>query len=599
MRPRRLDPMAVLGLATATACALAFVDWLAFARMVPLPRGTHSMLGLAAWLARSGDPGSVMHALRVAMAAGGIATSVLAALIFLKAAGNAPARQVAWALLAYAAFTFSAHYVAIDARYSAGEEFRFAIQALSMGLLVFLAVAVARFLLIFPRPVDFDSIARSPWFGRSAGKADPGATLAKWMGSIRSGSAVMAACHRGLVDGRLLLLAPIAAFGLMAGERALRLAFPAHSLWWAGIGIAVLFPAALLLVFGIYPMAIASTRHLYRNGSDAERRRVAWLRAVMLGAGVFFFLVVVVPILVRKIGGPNVIPQAVDGLLLLVMLAAPTLLILGLAFAVLYGGALDPRVAVTRATLWTVLGVAITLLFLLLERFVAVRVVDLLGMPKETGLVLAGGVIAATFVPLRRAAERAVTRLADRYLPIEVVADGLRVDKTVAITDLSGYTALAARDEPQALMQGALLKRQADRIVGAHGGTLVKSMGDAVMLTFTDPRNAVNAVTNLHRAYPPACEALGMPPLPLHTALHSGEIVESHDGDIYGQTVNVCARLVDAAKQGEIVVSDRVREALGDMARAADIGERSFKNVPKPVRCYRLELREEVETASA
>ncbi len=278
-----------------------------------------------------------------------------------------------------------------------------------------------------------------------------------------------------------------------------------------------------------------------------------------------------------------------SGAAMLLVVLIPTFFVMGLAFAVLYGGALDPRIAVTRFTLWSVLGLGVTLGFLLLERFVAVKVVGWLSLPPDSGAIVAGAVVAGTFVPVRRVTERAVTTLADRYLPISVVADGVRVVKTVMVSDLSGYTALSATDEQRALLLGALLKRQAERIVGAHGGKVIKSMGDAIMATFDAGDAAVLAALDLHKGFPGAADAVGVEPLPLHTALHRGEIVESHDGDIYGQTVNVTARLVDAAAPGEIVLSGAVKEALATPFGLRSLGERRFKNVPAPIACFRVD----------
>ena len=68
-------------------------------------------------------------------------------------------------------------------------------------------------------------------------------------------------------------------------------------------------------------------------------------------------------------------------------------------------------------------------------------------------------------------------------------------------------------------------------------------------------------------------------------------LVESHDGDIYGQTVNVCARLVDAAAKGEIVGSEAALEGTGSDAEF--VGERRFKNVPEPMRCFRVAVAQE------
>lgn len=590
---RRLDPVSVAGLVLAALSAALFVDWLAAAAGATLPRDTKGFLPMAGALAAGlkGDH-EVTQAVRWVFAAAGIGGSALAALIFVRAPNNAPARQVAWVLIAYALFTFAAHFVGIDRRYTYARVQGW-VWIPTIGLFVFLALGIARFLVIFPRAVDFAALSDSALVRRGRGAAPwrgAFAPLLRRLHDPQAQSVLLVRCHAMLVDGRLLLAGPLGVVALLTAIHVAGRLAP--SAVWGGIVFTVAVVGLGFLGLVLYPFAGTSTAYLYRNGTGDERRRVGWLRTVLILAGIAALFLTA-----ASFFSPFVIKRDVHfgfyfaGFVFMGWALLPTALILGLAFAVLYGGALDPRVAMTRMTLWTGLGLGITVLFLLLERLVAVKLVALMGLPTESGLVLAGGAIAATFVPLRRAAERAVTRLADRYLPLEVVADGLRVVKTVAITDLSGYTALAARDEAQALMQGALLKRQAERIVTAHGGKLVKSMGDAVMLTFQDSRDAVNAVASLHRGYPPACDALGMSPLPLHTALNAGEIVESHDGDIYGQTVNVCARLVDAARAGEIVVSESVRACLGERPVAVDIGERSFKNVPNPVRCYRLEPR--------
>ena len=92
----------------------------------------------------------------------------------------------------------------------------------------------------------------------------------------------------------------------------------------------------------------------------------------------------------------------------------------------------------------------------------------------------------------------------------------------------------------------------------------------------------------LHAAFPGIIDTLGLTALRLHSALHFGEIVETRDADIFGQTMNVTARLVDAAAAGEIVVSQEVWNDTHEQVALKDIGERKFKNVPEPVQCYQV-----------
>ena len=80
---------------------------------------------------------------------------------------------------------------------------------------------------------------------------------------------------------------------------------------------------------------------------------------------------------------------------------------------------------------------------------------------------------------------------------------------------------------------------------------------------------------------------LNLPALPLHFGLHTGEVVRDKDGDIFGGTVNLAARLQGVAHAGEIVVSDSVASALaqGNFSFRS-LGAKALKNVPAPVTCF-------------
>jgi adenylate cyclase len=157
------------------------------------------------------------------------------------------------------------------------------------------------------------------------------------------------------------------------------------------------------------------------------------------------------------------------------------------------------------------------------------------------------------------------------------------------MSDLTGYTALSARDEKQALLLAALLHRNAERVASAHHGRLVKSIGDAVMLEFPDARNAARALMALHGDFPAACHALGVEALPVHSGAHIGEVVVARDGDLFGQTVNLAARIQGEAKAGQIVVSDAFISSLDSDTRShRALGARRLRNVPEPMECHEL-----------
>ena len=120
--------------------------------------------------------------------------------------------------------------------------------------------------------------------------------------------------------------------------------------------------------------------------------------------------------------------------------------------------------------------------------------------------------------------------------------------RAVAITDLSGYTTLAATDDAAARMQSGVLRRAAQLATEKHGGRIVKTLGDAVMMVYEASRGAALGVRQIHQSFPAMVASRGYTPLPLHSAVHYGEFAETHDDDIFGHTVNVTARLVDFAK---------------------------------------------------
>jgi adenylate cyclase len=125
----------------------------------------------------------------------------------------------------------------------------------------------------------------------------------------------------------------------------------------------------------------------------------------------------------------------------------------------------------------------------------------------------------------------------------------------ICFLDITGYTRLTQERGDQAAAQLAEdLARIVKRTSADHGGRPVKWLGDGVMFHFRDPGPAVVAALAMVDGIP----AAGLPPA--HVGVHSGPVV-IREGDYYGQTVNMAARMADYARPGEVLVSRSVVES--------------------------------------
>jgi adenylate cyclase len=158
-----------------------------------------------------------------------------------------------------------------------------------------------------------------------------------------------------------------------------------------------------------------------------------------------------------------------------------------------------------------------------------------------------------------------------------------RVDHPPAMCflDITGYTRLtqehgdvAAADLAERL--GRIVQRTSIR----HGGRAVKWLGDGVMLHFPIPGAGVVAALEMVVGVTDA----GLPPA--HVGLHAGPVI-FQEGDYYGQTVNLAARIADHAQPGEVLVSQAVVDAcIGAPVTFRDIGPVELKGVHGATRLH-------------
>ena len=172
-----------------------------------------------------------------------------------------------------------------------------------------------------------------------------------------------------------------------------------------------------------------------------------------------------------------------------------------------------------------------------------------------------------------------------------LAASGLhsRLERPPAICfiDVSGYTRLTQeRGDDAAADLAATVANLVQRTSVEHGGKMIKWLGDGVMLHFRDPGYAVTAGL----AMLDALAAAGLPPA--HVGLHAGPVL-FQQGDYFGQTVNLAARIAGYAQAGEVLVSREAAAASRDEGIAfVDVGAVELKGVAEPVPLLRAERRE-------
>jgi adenylate cyclase len=169
-----------------------------------------------------------------------------------------------------------------------------------------------------------------------------------------------------------------------------------------------------------------------------------------------------------------------------------------------------------------------------------------------------------------------------------------RVERRLAAilaADVAGYSRLIEADEEGTLRRLRSLRVEViDPKIAGHHGRIVKTTGDGLLVEFASVVDALRCAAEMQAAL--AESNTPLPPdsrIDFRIGINVGDIVVE-DGDIFGDGVNVAARLEGLAEPGGICVSARVQEdAAGRLDLAfEDMGEQSLKNIARPVRVYRV-----------
>jgi TolB-like protein/class 3 adenylate cyclase len=162
----------------------------------------------------------------------------------------------------------------------------------------------------------------------------------------------------------------------------------------------------------------------------------------------------------------------------------------------------------------------------------------------------------------------------------------------IVAADVVGYSRLMGRDESGTLAR--LRKNRSehlDPVLTRYGGRLVKLTGDGALVEFASAVDALSAAIEFQQGMAEANRALPADTaLVFRMGLHLGDLIVDGD-DLYGDGVNVAARLEGEAPPGGIIVSRAVRDAVDGRLKAKlhTLGELTLKNIERPIRAFRVD----------
>ena len=161
----------------------------------------------------------------------------------------------------------------------------------------------------------------------------------------------------------------------------------------------------------------------------------------------------------------------------------------------------------------------------------------------------------------------------------------------ILAADVVGYSHLMELDEAGTLAALKSRRREVlEPLAATHQGRVFKVTGDGVLVEFASTVNALQCAVDLQQGMAKANE--GQPDdrhIVLRIGVNLGDVMVE-GGDLYGEGVNIAARLEASAEPGGILVSESARHHIGSRVKVGfeDIGPQSLKNIAQPVRAYRV-----------
>ena len=161
----------------------------------------------------------------------------------------------------------------------------------------------------------------------------------------------------------------------------------------------------------------------------------------------------------------------------------------------------------------------------------------------------------------------------------------------ILAADVAGYSRLMGADEEGTLeLLKALRRELLDPRIAEHHGRIVKTTGDGLLVEFASVVDAVRCAVAVQQAMPERNTGVGADSgIELRIGINLGDVIVEGD-DLYGDGVNIAARIEALADASGVFVSNTVHDHVRDRLPFVfeDLGEQQVKNIARPVRVYRV-----------
>lgn len=157
--------------------------------------------------------------------------------------------------------------------------------------------------------------------------------------------------------------------------------------------------------------------------------------------------------------------------------------------------------------------------------------------------------------------------------------------------DVVGYSRLMADDEPATVATLKEFRSKIEQIVGSHNGRIVNAPGDNILAEFASAVEAIQGAVEIQNTLEARNARLAAGrAMQFRVGVNLGDVIEEDDGSIYGDGVNIAARMESLADPGGICISSSVYDAIvGKVEFGFDfLGKQKVKNIDRPIQVYRL-----------
>ena len=169
---------------------------------------------------------------------------------------------------------------------------------------------------------------------------------------------------------------------------------------------------------------------------------------------------------------------------------------------------------------------------------------------------------------------------------------GRRRLAAILAADAAGYSRLMTADEDATVAALDAARNVFKARIGGDQGRVIDMAGDSVLAVFETATGAVNAALEIQNELESSAHTTPEERrMRFRIGVHLGDVIEKADGTIYGDGVNIAARLQALAEPGGVTVSGMVQEAVRDRIAATfeDLGEHEVKNIARPVHVFRVD----------